>query len=116
MMTFAPTASEIPAKAGIHDTHTRLVMLEPRFRGDFERGAGYGLTSAGDRRDAPSPGMLSHSALSREGRGLNGGLLVARLPSPLAGEGGAQRRVRGRLGILHSPQIALFHQYKEHRQ
>jgi hypothetical protein len=37
----------------------------------------------------------AHSALSRQGRGLVNSLLVARSPSPLAGEGGAKRRVRG---------------------
>ena len=38
--------------------------------------------------DTPSPGMLTHSALSREGRGQSTEV-AASPPSPLAGEGGA---------------------------
>jgi hypothetical protein len=43
---------------------------------------------------APSPGRLSASALSREGRGQKR-KVAASQPSPPAGEGGAKRRVRG---------------------
>jgi hypothetical protein len=43
---------------------------------------------------APSPGRLSASALSREGRGQKR-KVAANQPSPPAGEGGAKRRVRG---------------------
>ena len=43
--------------------------------------------------DSPSPGMLAHSALSREGRGRLRRDISARLPSPLAGEGSRRRRV-----------------------
>jgi protein SCO1/2 len=52
------------------------------------------------RGELPSPGMRTQSALSRRGRGQTRGQRGTCLLSPLAGEGGAQGRVRGACGTL----------------